>query len=190
MRWLKEKGLEYVGLCISDAHLGVREALLECFPQADWQRLTVHFYRNILSFCPRRLREDLAASLKTTCNQESADEARAKAMRVASKWRSLLPEACSVLEEGLEDTLTFYSYPRSHWRHIRSNNPLERLFREVRRRTRVVGAFPDLTSCLMLAAARLKWTEERRWEKRRYMDIDLLLEELVQRSQEVKTTGA
>ena len=75
----------------------------------------------------------------------------------------LLPEACSVLEEGLEDTLTFYSYPRSHWRHIRSNNPLKRLFREVRRRTRVVGAFPDLTSCLMLACARLKWTEERLW---------------------------
>lgn len=61
-----------------------------------------------------------------------------------------------MLSCGLEDTLTFYSYPRKHWRHIRSNNPLERLFREVRRRSRVVGVFPDLTSCLMLAAARLK----------------------------------
>ena len=165
LRWLKEKGLEYVGLCISDAHLGLREALAECFPQAGWQRLTVHFYRNILSFCPRRLREDLAASLKTIHNQESADEARAKALRVTSKWRSLLPEACSVLEEGLEDTLTFCSYPRSHWRHIRSNNPLERLFREVRRRIRVVGTFPDLISCIMLASDRLKWTKEIGWER-------------------------
>jgi transposase-like protein len=178
-----------VGLAVSDAHLGAREALAECFPQAEWQRCAVHFYRNILSFCPRRLREDLAASLKTIHNQESADEARAKALRVMSKWRSLLPEACSVLEEGLEDTLTFY-LPRSHWRHIRSDGPLERLFREVRRRTRVVGVFPDLTSCLMLACARLKWTEERRWEKRRYMDIDLLLEELIQRAQEVRQAGA
>lgn len=190
LRWLKEKGLEYVGLAISDAHQGLREALAECFPQADWQRCTVHFYRNILSFCPKRLREDLASSLKAIHNQENADEARAKAERVLSRFRSLLPEACSVLSCGLEDTLTFYSYPRKHWRHIRSNNPLERLFREVRRRTRVVGVFPDLTSCLMLAAARLKWTEERRWEKKRYMDIDLLLEELVQKSQEVKTNGA
>lgn len=93
-----------------------------------------------------------------------------------------------MLEEGLEETLTFYSYPRRHWRHIRSNNPLERLFREVRRRCRVVGAFPDLNSCLMLASARLKWTEERRWEKKRYMDIDLLLEDLVQKAKEVKST--
>ena len=95
-----------------------------------------------------------------------------------------------MLEEGLEDTLTFYSYPRSHWRHIRSNNPLERLFREAGRRTRAPGVFPDLTSCLMLACARLKWTEERRWEKRRYMDIDLLLEELLKRSQEVRQAGS
>jgi hypothetical protein len=124
-----------VGLCISGAHLGLREALLECFPQADGQRLTVHFYRNILSFCPRRLREDLAASLKTTCDQESADEARAKALRVASKWRSLLPEACSVLEEGLEDTLTFYSYPRSHWRHIRCSFLALLLMHEIKART-------------------------------------------------------
>lgn len=190
LRWLKEKGLEYVGLAISDAHQGLREALSECFPSSDWQRCTVHFYRNILSFCPKRLREDLASSLKTIHNQENAEEAREKAQRVVGRWRSLLPEACSVLSCGLEDTLTFYSYPRKHWRHIRSNNPLERLFREVRRRSRVVGAFPDLTSCLMLAAARLKWTEERRWEKKRYMDIDLLLEDLVQKSKEVKTNGA
>ena len=71
LRWLKKKGLEHVGLAISDAHLGVREALLECFPQACWQRLTVHFYRNILSLCPKRMREDLASSLKTIHNQES-----------------------------------------------------------------------------------------------------------------------
>ncbi len=186
LRWLGKRGLEYVGLVISDAHLGIREALSECFPQADWQRCTVHFYRNILSLCPKRMRENLAASIKTIHNQESAEEARAKAERVLSCWRKLLPEACSVLEEGLEETLTFYSYPRKHWRHIRSNNPLERLFREVRRRSRVVGAFPDLTSCLMLATARLRWTEEKRWQKKRYMDIDLLLEDLIQRSKEVK----
>lgn len=190
LRFIKERGLEYVGLAISDAHLGLREALSECFPQACWQRCTVHFYRNILSLCPRRMREEVAASLKAIHNQESAEEARAKAERVISQFRKLLPEACSVLEEGLEETLTFYSYPRKHRRHIRSNNPLERLFREVRRRCQVVGVFPDVQSCLMLAAARLKWTEERLWGKKRYMDIDLLLEDLIQKAKEVKATKA
>ena len=91
------------------------------------------------------------ASLKTIHNQESADEARAKALRVMSKWRPLLPEACSVLEEGLEDTLTF-CLPRSHRRHIRSDGPLERLFREAGRRTRASGVFPDfpLASCSLV----------------------------------------
>jgi len=155
-------------------------------PPVDFKRCIVHFYRNILSLCPRRLREDLAASLKTIHNRESADEAQAKAERVVSSWRKLLPEAVSVLSQGLEETLTFYSYPRRHWRHIRSNNPLERLFLKVRRRSRVVGVFPDVTSCLMLAAARLKWTEEKRWGKKRYMDVDLLLEDLIQKSKEVR----
>ena len=101
-----------------------------------------------------------------------------------------MPGTCSVLEEGLEDTLTFYSYPRNHWRHIRFNNPLERLFREVLRRTRVVGAFPDLISCIMIASDRLKWTKEIGWEKKRNIYIDLLLEELIRRLKEVKTTGS
>lgn len=188
LRWLKKRGLEYVGLAVSDAHLGIGEALAECFPQADWQRCAVHFYRNILSLCPQRMREEIAASLKTIHDQESADEARAKAQRVISRYRKLLPEACSVLSQGLEETLAFYGYPRKHWRHIRSNHPLERLFREVRRRSRVVGVFPDIESCLMLAAARLKWAEEKRWGKKRYLDIDLLLEDLVQKSKEVKAS--
>ena len=134
--------------------------------------------------------EDAGGGGRIPHNQESAEEARAKAERVISQFRKLLPEACSVLEEGLEETLTFYSYPRKHWRHIRSNNPLERLFREVRRRSQVVGVFPDVTSCLMLAAARLKWTEERCWGKKRYMDIDLLLEDLIQKAKEVKPSKA
>lgn len=186
LRSLKKRGLEYAGLVISDAHLGIREALAECFPQADWQRCMVHHYRNVCSLVPKRMREEVVASLKTIHNQESAEEAMAKAGRVIKRYEKELPEAMATLSDGLEDTLTFYSYPRRHWRCIRSNNPLERLFREVKRRTRVVGVFPDITSCLMLATARLKWTEERRWGKRRYVDIDLLLEDLVQKSKEVK----
>lgn len=190
LRWLKKKGLEYAGMITSDAHLGLREALSECLPSSDWQRCIVHHYRNVLSCVPKRLKEEVASSLKTIHNQESAEEARAKAKRVISRYRKVLPEAMGTLEEGLDDTLTFFSYPRKHWRHIRSNNPLERLFREVRRRTRVVGVFPDLNSCLMLAAARLKWTEENRWSNRRYMDIDLLLEDLLQKAEEVKATSS
>lgn len=190
LRWLKKRGLEYVGLAISDAHLGLREAISECFPASDWQRCMVHHYRNVLSCVPKRLKEEVAAALKTIHNQESSEEACAKAKRVVSRYKKLLPEAMATLQEGLEETLTFYSYPRRHWRFIRSNNSLERLFREVKRRTRVVGTFPDITSCLMLATARLKWTEEKRWQKKRYMDIDLLLEDLIQKSKGVKTTKA
>lgn len=186
LRWLKDRGLEYVGLVVSDAHFGLREALSEHYPQADWQRCIVHFYRNVLTYVPRRLREEMAASLKTIHNQESTDEAKAKAERLIAANRKLLPEAMKVLSDGLEETLTFYAYPRRHRRFIRSNNPLERLFREVRRRSRVVGVFPDIDSCLMLATARLKWTEENRWGKKRYMDIDLLLEDLVAKSKELK----
>ncbi len=105
-----------------------------------------------------------------------------------SRFARELPDAMRILAEGFEETLTYYSYPKRHWRFIRTNNPLERLFREVRRRTRVVGVFPDINSCLMLASARLRWTEEKRWNRKRYMDIDLLLEDLVQRQKETKAT--
>ena len=188
LRWLKDRGLEYIGLAVSDAHFGLGEALSECFPQADWQRCTVHHYRNVLTMVPRRMREEVVSSLKAIHNQESAEEARSKAQRVISRYRKGLPDAMRILEDGLEGTLTYYSYPKRHWRYIRTNNPLERLFREVKRRTKVVGVFPDVTSCLMLATARLRWTEEKCWNKRRYVDIDLLLEDLVQRHEEAKTS--
>jgi len=82
-----------------------------------------------------------------------------------------------VISAGVEETLTYYNYPEPHWVRIRTNNPMERLLREVRRRTRVVGAFPDGKSALMLAAARVRWVSERRWSDRRHLDLHLVYSE-------------
>ena len=90
-------------------------------------------------------------------------EAEAKARRFIGEHERALSSATKVLREGLSDALTFYQYPSQHWPRIRTNNPLERLLREVKRRLKVVGSFPDVESALMLATARLKWTQESTW---------------------------
>ena len=87
------------------------------------------------------------------------------------------------MREGMPETLAYYAFPREHWRRIRTNNPLERIMREIRRRTRVVGAFPDGNSALMLVAARLRHIAGTRWELRKYLDLDLLRETALEKKQ-------
>lgn len=171
---LKERGLENVDLIISDAHLGLRAAAEQFYPLAGFQRCVVHFYRNVLSKVPRRMMPEVAQGLKAIHAQETAEEARVKAQRLISKHKKGLPGAIAILEAGLEDTLTFYQFPSKHRMRIRTNNPMERLIKEARRRTKAVGSFPDANSAKMLVAARLKWQQEKTWEKKRYLDIDLL----------------
>ena len=101
--------------------------------------------------------------------------AREKAIRVIEKLRGFrLTKAAELAEAGIEETLTYYAFPEEHWRRIRTNNPLERLLREIRRRTRVVGAFPDGQSALNLAAARLRHVAGTAWSSKRYLNIGLL----------------
>ena len=171
---LKERGLKNVDLIISDAHLGLRAAAEQFYPLAGFQRCVVHFYRNVLSKVPRRMMSEVAQGLKAIHAQETAEEARVKAQRLINKHKKGLPGAMSILKAGLEETLTFCQFPSRHRMRIRTNNPIERLIKEARRRTKTVGSFPDSNSAKMLVAARLKWQQEKTWEKKRYLDIDLL----------------
>jgi len=113
--------------------------------------------------------------LKAIHAQEDLEEARAKAGRVIEKLEAMkLGKAAEIVRSGIEETLTYYRFPREHWRRIRTNNPMERIMREIRRRTRVVGAFPDGNSAIMLVAARLRHIAGTKWGTRRYLDISLL----------------
>ena len=156
-------------------------ALEEVFPQARYQRSTVHFYRNVLNKVPKQKRTLVAKMLKAIHAQESKEAAVAKADEVASSLeRMRLGAAAKVVREGYLETLTYTDFPMQHWTRIRTNNAIERLNREIRRRTRVVGTFPDGHSALMLVTARLKYIAECEWGKRRYLDVSLLHDEEVE----------
>ncbi len=175
VRQLKERGLKDVQLVISDKCLGLVEAVAETFPEARWQRCVVHFYRNVFTMVPKGKVADVAAMLKAIHAQEDRKEAAAKAKTVRQKLVQMkLKKAAELLQAGIEETLSYYAFPREHWRHIKTNNPLERILREVRRRTRVVGAFPDGHSALMLVAARLRHIAGTKWGTKKYLDTGLL----------------
>ena len=146
LRHLKERGLKGAKLITSDKCLGLVESLGEFFPDASWQRCTVHFYRNVLKDVPRGKSRDVAAMLKAVHAQEDLGAAREKAQAVGEKLRAMRPAAAAkCFSDGVEETLSYMSFPREHWTRIRSNNMLERIMKEIRRRTRVVGGVPGWT---------------------------------------------
>jgi putative transposase len=172
---LKERGLNNPKLLVSDKHLGFVEALGEVFDKASWQRCLVHFYRNVFTVVPHGKVKEVAAMLKAIHAQEDLKAAREKATQVVEKLGSMkLPEAAKIITAGIEETLTYMKFPREHWTRIRTNNTLERLNREIKRRTRVVGCFPDGHSALMLVCARLRHTAGKEWGAKRYLNMDLL----------------
>jgi putative transposase len=173
---LKDRGLKGVRLIISDACRGLVDAAAEVFPNTDWQRCVVHFYRNVFSHVPNGKVAEVARMLKAIHAQESRKAAQAKGSEVVAQLKAMkLKSAAELVEQKVSETMTYYTYPSTHWRQLRTNNPLERIIREIRRRTRVVGAFPDGHSALMLAAARLRHIASTKWGKRRYMLMDPLL---------------
>jgi putative transposase len=177
MRELKERGLKGVQLFVSDKCLGLVENLAEFYPEAKWQRCIVHFYRNVWTAVPAGKVRGVAAMLKAIHAQEDAQAAREKARQVVVKLREMrLARAAEIVEAGVDETLSYYAMPSEHWRSLRTNNPLERLMREIRRRTRVVGAFPDGNSALMLAAARLRHVAATKWGTKRYLQMNRLAE--------------
>ena len=173
LRYLRGRGLEQIDLVVSDKSLGFLEALGEFYPDAKWQRCVVHFYRNVLHAVPRGKAKEVALMLKAVHAQEDKEAARRKSVEVINKLRAQrLEKAARIVESGCDETLSYYDFPVAHWRHIRTNNPLERLNREIRRRTRVVGSFPDGHAALMLVAARLRYMAGQKWGTQRYMNMN------------------
>jgi transposase-like protein len=179
LRYLKERGLKGVKLFITDKCLGLIEALGEFYPEASWQRCMVHFYRNVFTAVPKGKVKDVVAMLKAIHAQEDRKEALKKAAIVVKKLEEMkLGKAAGILREGIAETLRYYEFPSEHWLRIRTNNPLERIMREIRRRTRVVGCFPDGNSALMLVAARLRHIAATKWGTRQYLKMDRIEEQL------------
>lgn len=175
LRFLKERGLTGVRLFVSDKCLGLIESLAEFYPSASWQRCAVHFYRNVWTAVPTTKVREVATMLKAIHAQEDLAAAKAKAILVSAKLRELkLAKAAELVATGIEETLQYFQFPSEHWRSLRTNNPLERLMREIRRRTRVVGAFPDGNSALILVSARLRHVVGTLWGRKRYMDMSRL----------------
>jgi transposase-like protein len=179
LRYLKNRGLCGVQLFVSDKCLGLVESLADFYPEAKWQRCVVHFYRNVFTAVPKAKVKDVAAMLKAIHAQEDREAAEEKIMAVTRKLKKMrLKNAADMVSQGAHETLSYYDFPSQHWRSLRTNNPLERLMREIRRRTRVVGAFPDGQSALMLVAARLRHVAGTKWGTRRYMNMKRLQEKV------------
>jgi transposase-like protein len=177
LREMKQRGLKGVELFVSDKCLGLVENLADFYPEAKWQRCVVHFYRNVWTAVPTGKVKEVAAMLKAIHAQEDRLAAKEKATQVIEKLRAMkLAKAAEIVAGGIEETLSYYALPPEHWRCLRTNNPLERLMREIRRRTRVVGAFPDGKSALMLVAARLRHVAGTRWGTKRYLQMNRLAE--------------
>jgi putative transposase len=175
---LKERGLQGVELFISDKCLGLTQAIAQAYPEARWQRCAVHFYRNVFSVVPKGRVKEVAAMLKAIHAQEDREAAETKAREVTEKLKNMkLGKAAETLQTGIIETFSYFHFPREHWIRIRTNNMLERVMREIRRRTRVVGNFPDGNSALMLTSARLRHIASTKWGSKKYMSMDRIAEE-------------
>jgi len=175
LMYLKSRGLERIDLVISDKSLGLIEVIPDFYPKAKWQRCMVHFYRNIFSLVPHGKVKEVATMLKAIHAQENIEEARRKRDMVAQKLVEMkLGKAAEAVRKVGDETFSYYSFPVEHWKRIRTNNGLERIMKEIRRRTRVVGAFPDGESALMLVAARLRHVASTTWSSRLYLNMTLI----------------
>jgi putative transposase len=172
LRHLVDRGLKGVELIVSDACRGLVESVGEYLPDARSQRCVVHFYLNVFSHVPATKVREVSHMLKAIHAQETRATAAAKASAVVDELRrQRMGRAADLVDAHAHETLTYYAFPDCHWIKIRTNNPLERIMREIRRRTRVVGAFPDGPSCLNLAAARLRHIAGSQWSTRKYMNM-------------------
>ncbi len=173
LRALKARGLSGIQLAISDDHLGLVEALASVLG-ASWQRCRTHFARNLLTRVPRSHQPMVATLVRSIFAQASSEEVWAQHGRVVEQLEARFPEAAVLLSDAADDILAFSAFPQSQWRQIWSNNPLERLNKEVRRRTDVVGIFPNRASIVRLAGAVLAEQHDEWTVARRYMSVESL----------------
>jgi transposase-like protein len=151
---LKQRGLAGVQLVISDQHEGLKQAIARTM-SAPWQRCTVHFTRDMVMHCRRDQRNLVAAALREVFNAEDQDDARRRVTHVIERLSQAAPKVCALLEAAEEDLIAFYLLPKEHWTKLRSTNPLERVNKEIGRRTDVVGIFPNDAAAIRLAGALL-----------------------------------
>ena len=173
LRGLKARGLTGVQLAISDDHPGLVEALASVLG-ATWQRCRTHFARNVLTKVPRSHQPMVATLVRSIFAQGSSDEVWAQHARVVEQLEPRFPEAAALLSDAVHDVLAFNAFPQTHWRQIWSNNPLERLNKEVRRRTDVVGIFPNRPAVIRLVGAVLAEQHDEWVVTRRYMSVESL----------------
>jgi transposase-like protein len=168
LRSLSRRGLQGVQLVTSDAHEGLKAAIEQVFTGATWQRCRVHFMRNVLAHIPKGSKSVVAAALRTIFAQPDRAAAGAQLAEVVKAMRARWPKAAEVVAEAENDVLAYMSFPEEHWTRIYSTNPLERLNKEVKRRTNVVGIFPDGASVIRLVGAVLMETSDEWQIGRRY----------------------
>lgn len=173
---LKQRGLRGVDLVITDDHEGLKQAVMEVLPQAVWQRCYVHFLRNALDHLPRKGDDDCLRELRWIYDRRDLKEAHQDLAAWLGKWQEKYRKLCDWVEENIEETFTFYSFPVQHHKHLKSTNMLERLMEEIKRRTNVVRIFPNTASCLRLIRALAVEMHENWIEAVRYLNMEYLRE--------------
>lgn len=169
LRGLRDRGLTGVKLAITDAHGGLIKAVQTVFVGASWQRCKVHFTRNVTSHAPEAYKKQIAGAMQGIFNQPDAEAALVVYEALRVQYGKTCAKALQILEDGLGDTLTFMAFPREHWSRISSTNPIERINREIRRRTRVIGIFPSIDSALRLIGMILLEQTDDWYAGKRYM---------------------
>lgn len=171
LSWLRGHGLHGARMFAGDKSAVMTDLSPRYPPEAAYQRCTARFYSNILAKVPKSKCPAVAVILKAVHAMESREASGAKAAEAITKLKQMrFGEEAKAMRDGFTETLTCTRFPRAHWRRIRTNNAIERLDREIGRRTLVVGTFPDGKSALMLAIVRLRRIAESEWGSRRYLD--------------------
>ena len=174
LRGLVARGLSGVQLVTSDCHQGLRDAIASVLPGTAWQRCRTHYHRNLLTRVPKSAQPRVSTLVRTIFEQPDAGSVRAQHAQVVTALEAKLPQAATHLDEARDDILAFTAFPREVWRQIWSNNPQERLNKEIRRRTGVAGIFPGRGAIIRLAGAVLAEQNDEWTEARRYMGPEIL----------------
>src|SRR3954468_11107453 len=173
LRSLRARGLTGVRLCVSDCHEGLKNAIAQVLG-TPWQRCTVHFLRNMLGHCAKSQQPMIAAAIRGIFAADNGQQARERLAEVVERLQPLAPKVAQLLLDAEEDLLGFYAFPREHWSKLRSTNPLERVNREIGRRTDVVGIFPNDASLIRLAGMLLIEQSDEWLRRRRYLSQESL----------------